>query len=161
MQQKSPKPNKSRAEDATTISSPTTTEKKSLDDSTLVTSPTTNESAPCFNENYNISDVLARSPSGSVADLTQIQSDSEMDKSVEGSIQEPVRQQESIETKQDSGPVETAKEESVENPEELEAEMPEQETITYTREKPKRSRKNLDTSDLPREKNYIDLTEEE
>ena len=67
MQQKSPKPNKSRAEDATTISSPTTAEKKSLDDSTLVTSPTTNESAPCFNENYNISDVLARSPSGSVA----------------------------------------------------------------------------------------------
>ena len=122
MQQKSPKPNKSRAEDATTISSPTTAEKKSLDDSTLVTSPTTNESAPCFNENYNISDVLARSPSGSVADLTQIQSDSEMDKSVEGSIQEPVRQQESIETKLDSGPVETAKEESVENPEELEAE---------------------------------------
>ena len=122
MQQKSPKPNKSRAEDATTISSPTTAEKKSLDDSTLVTSPTTNESAPCFNENYNISDVLARSPSGSVADLTQIQSDSEMDKSVEGSIQEPVRQQESIEIKQDSGPVETAKEESVENPEELEAE---------------------------------------
>ncbi|MCP3900973.1 MAG: hypothetical protein GY707_14810, partial [Desulfobacteraceae bacterium] len=49
---------------------------------------TTNESAPCFNENYNISDVLARSPSGSVADLTQIQSDSEMDKSVEGSIQD-------------------------------------------------------------------------
>ena len=122
MQQKSPKPNKSRAEDATTISSPTTAEKKSLDDSTLVTTPTTNESAPCFNENYNISDVLARSPSGSVADLTQIQSDSEMDKSVEGSIQEPVRQQESIETKLDSGPVETAKEESVENPEELEAE---------------------------------------
>ena len=121
MQQKSPKPNKSRAEDATTIPSPTTAEKKSLDDSTLVTSPTTNESAPCFNENYNISDVLARSPSGSVADLTQIQSDSEMDKSVEGSIQEPVRQ-ESIETKQDSGPVETAKKESVENPEELEAE---------------------------------------
>ena len=51
------------------------------------------------------------------------QSDSEMDKSVEGSIQEPVRHQEFIETKQDSGPVETAKEESVENPEgELEAE---------------------------------------
>ena len=121
MQQKSPKPNKSRAEDATTISSPTPAEKKSLDDSTLVTSPTTNESAPCFNENYNISDVLARSPRGSVADLTQIQSDSEMDKSVEGSIQEPVGK-ESIETKQDSGPVETAKEESVENPEELEAE---------------------------------------
>ena len=116
-QQKSPKPNKSRAEDATTISSPTPAEKKSLDDSTLVTSPTTNESAPCFNENYNISDVLARSPRGSVADLTQIQSDSEMDKSVEGSIQEP-----EPETKQDSGSVETAKEESVENPEELEAE---------------------------------------
>ena len=88
----------------------------------LVTSPTTNESAPCFNENYNISDVLARSPSGSVADLTQIQSDSEMEKSVEVSIQEPVRQQESIETKQKSCPVETAKEEFVENPEELEAE---------------------------------------
>ena len=69
MQQKSPKPNKSRAEDTTNISSPTTAEKKSLDDSTLVTSPTTNESAPCFNENYNISDVLARSPSGSVAGI--------------------------------------------------------------------------------------------
>ena len=46
----------------------------------------------------------------------------EMDKSVEGPIQEPVRQQESIETKHDSGLVETGKEESVENPEELEAE---------------------------------------
>ena len=42
-------------------------------------------SGPCFNVD---SDVLARSPSGSVADLTQIQSDNEMDKSTDGIIEE-------------------------------------------------------------------------
>ena len=35
------------------------------------------------------------------------------------------------------------------------------ETITYTRAKPNRKSKNLDTSQLPREKHYIDLPEEE
>ncbi len=35
------------------------------------------------------------------------------------------------------------------------------ETITYTRKKPDRNKKNLDTSALPREIRYIDLTEAE
>ena len=90
-----------------------------MDDSTLATSPTTNDSAPCFNVD---SDVLARSPSGSVADLTQIQSDSEMEKSVEGSVKEPIKQ-ESIEAKTESVQ-ETAKQDCVENTEELEDENP-------------------------------------
>jgi len=38
---------------------------------------------------------------------------------------------------------------------------PQQEKITYTRNKPNRNTKNLDTSNLPREKQYIDLSEEE
>ena len=61
------------------------------------------------------SDVLARSPSGSVADLTQIQSDNEVDKSIDGNVEESneivndaVFKQESIEVKEESLKKETA-----------------------------------------------------
>ena len=110
-QQKSPKPSKSK-EDAI-VTTPTTAEKKSLvlDESSLTATPGVNDSAPCFNVD---SDVLARSPSGSVADLTQIQSDTELDKSTDA-IQESnsVIQESNVESKQES--TETKKHESVEN----------------------------------------------
>ena len=91
------------------MSTPTTAEKKSLalDESSLTATPGVTDSAPCFNVD---SDVLARSPSGSVADLTQIQSDTELDKSGDA-----IQESNSViqESKQES--TETKKHESVEN----------------------------------------------
>lgn len=71
-QQKSPKPKKD-------VSPSPSTEKKPPEETTAPLQPPVANS-PTINESFNVdSDVLARSPIGSVTDLTQIQSDTECD----------------------------------------------------------------------------------